>query len=122
MVIGKTGVHQLVCLNLQLWLLLKEFDWQGFNKKTLRAVERMSSWLGIRGYRFKHTLISIAAKYSPSLKLSERMSGHISIKSTAIYASEAILAANLELCSKLVVPNLHSRFGSYDAAEVKSFL
>lgn len=50
------------------------------------------------------------------------MAGHSTQRSTQIYTEEAVLAANLELCSKLAVPNLHHKFGVYDPEEIISFL
>lgn len=82
----------------------------------------MSSWLGVRGYRFKHTMLSVATKYTPSQQLAQRIAGHQNIRTTSIYTEEAFLAVNLELCSKLAVLGLHPRFGVFDPGEVTEFM
>lgn len=95
MVIGKTATPHGVCLNPQIILLLREFNWKGFNEKTRRLIGRMTSWLGIRGYRYKHTMMSLATRYKPSLELAKRIAGHNNPTSALVYTEEALLAVNL---------------------------
>ena len=122
MVIGKTNVRQEVCLNMQLYLLLKEFGWTGFHWKTYRLVKRMREWLGIFGYAFKDALLTAAATVASNLNISQQIAGHRSVSHTARYTRLCTVADVLKITSRLVVPGLQSRFGKYDQEQLLTFL
>lgn len=82
----------------------------------------MTEWLRIRGYSFKHTMLTAAAVYSCQLDLARRIAGHRSIRSTAQYTKLAELANTLKLTSNLVVPGVDPSFGEYDEEAVLEFL
>jgi len=118
MVMGKNNRRQEVCLNKQLVLLLSDFGWPGFHEKTFCLVKRMTEWLGIFGYSFKDAILNAVAASSTSLHLSQRTAGHQSQANTKRYTQVTAISDNLRVTSKLVIPGLHTRFGSYSDAQV----
>ena len=45
----------------------------------------MRSWLGVNGYSFKDAIMSVAAKFQPSLELAQRLAGHHDVANTRFY-------------------------------------
>jgi len=66
-------------------LLLKEFGWSHFHSKTKHIFSRMTGWLGINGYAFKDTILSVDAKFQPHLDLAQRLAGHHDVANTRLY-------------------------------------
>lgn len=95
--IGKNNELTNVCINRQFCMMLIEFGWEGFNKRTARIVARMKSWLGVRGYYFKHAMLTAAASSSSDLRLAQHIAGHKSISSTKVYTKLAALADAMRL-------------------------
>ena len=118
MKIGKTLQQQQVGLNKQLLLLLNEFGWVGFHRKSVQIVQRMSSWLGIHGYSFKDTMLNAVSAISTDLRLAQHVAGHQSISSTKRYTKLTFIGDTFKVVSKLIVPYLHERFGQYDPQQV----
>jgi hypothetical protein len=79
----------------------------------------MRSWLGVNGYAFKDTIMSVAAKFQPQLDLAQRLAGHQDVANTRLYTEEAAISANLDAIDPIVVPGLHSRFGDYDDEKLR---
>ena len=78
----------------------------------------MSEWLEINGYLLKDTILNAVAAGSTDLQLSQSISGHASQRNTRRYTRLSILSDTLRVVLKLVIPKVHSRFGSYDELEV----
>jgi hypothetical protein len=82
----------------------------------------MSSWLGVRGYSLKDTILNSVASIATSLDLSMRVAGHVSKRNTEIYMNLTGISDRLKVNSKIVVPGLHIKFGNYDEEMVFSLL
>jgi len=65
--------------------------------------------------------MSIATLNEPNIDVSQRIAGHASTQNTKRYVRGALIAANLSITSKLVVPGLHPRFGSYSEEQILSY-
>lgn len=103
-------------------MMLLEFKWEGFSKKTLPAVARMSKWLGVKGYSFKFAILTAAASTSSDLRLAQHIAGHRSTTSTQIYTRLALIADSLRLAEKIIVPGLNRRFGEFEEEASQTFL
>ncbi len=103
-----------MAINKQLALLLQEFSWEGFSNRTMRPVERMREWLGVKGYSFKFAMLTAAASASSDLRLAQHIAGHRSTTSTRIYTQLALLSDQIRLADRIVVPGLHPRFGTFE--------
>ncbi len=67
-------------------------------------------------------MLSATAAVASDLQLSQRIAGHRSQLHTQRYTKLTLLSDNLKVTSRLVVPGLHCRFGSYDQSQVLSYL
>lgn len=82
----------------------------------------MKEWLGIVGYSLKDCILNAVATSATDLNAPQRTAGHKSQSNTKRYTKAIAISDNLRVNKKLVITGLHSRFGSYDEAQVISFL
>lgn len=82
----------------------------------------MNEWIGIYAYSLKDTMLNAAAAVSSDLRLSQHIAGHRSLSNTRRYTRETAIGDTLQVTSRIVVPGLDSRFGSYDENQVVFFL